>query len=565
MTPREELNLEFTNLFDGWEKNEEKLDPAKQNSYDYVQRQNFYNEYYKDNDYTIAIPWELALERGAAAAMENREEGQSKWMALLEFGISGHVTVRRLIDRFYGWRGKGISEGTLLPHPTISGTPSEESGIRYQPTLSRMNVMNSYDKQFENIEGFPGDQPAADAINLAANNGFNLGQIKGGINFKDGGGETYDFSRQLNIIQRGLKTGRFSFEDFLIFASNPDNTNPKLARIFSSTFNRPPDPQPTKYSLEGLLSQNKLRDKAGVNGNTVFADLYLNNSPDPFVGSKFSEGLVGNVSVKNLQEPNKQGEKVFDIKDDAIYYNMETVDRGFSQNINSFNLNYTLEPAVDYANDVPDPVNKVFNAIESQTFPFLFETENKKNKEICYLQATLNSFNESFSPNWSPKSFFGRTENIYIYSNTERAIDIGFSIIASEMRQLQNVYERVNWLAQQTYAGYEGQLRMNNGPIIRITIGDIIVRLPGYIRSLSYDWNLGGPGGRWEITPELRMPQMVQVSMSYQVIHENLPSRDSDMYPGLTPKMNQPGNSDYDLIGTNNKNSYIKNTIKQPV
>ena len=58
----------------------------------------------------------------------------------------------------------------------------------------------------------------------------------------------------------------------------------------------------------------------------------------------------------------------------------------------------------------------------------------------------------------------------------------------------------------------------------------------GIIRSLSYDWLFNG--GKWETTAGVRMPQGCTVTMSYQVIHENLANRDTDFYGGPAGGLN---------------------------
>jgi hypothetical protein len=63
-------------------------------------------------------------------------------------------------------------------------------------------------------------------------------------------------------------------------------------------------------------------------------------------------------------------------------------------------------------------------------------------------------------------------------------------------------------------------------------VGDLFQYKTGFIRSLSYDWNYLGAGGKWELTKGVRMPQGVNVQMSYQVIHETVPDRDYNFYSG---------------------------------
>ena len=169
----------------------------------------------------------------------------------------------------------------------------------------------------------------------------------------------------------------------------------------------------------------------------------------------------------------------------------------------------------------------------------VFSTINKKDNvwQICYLQATLNSLSEAYNPTWQSKHFFGRSEQVHTYTFTDRTVDLSFSIFANEMRQLQNVYERVLWLAQQCYPDFDNTGRMSQGPIIAVRIGDLFQFKKGIIRSLSYDW-FGVGGGKWEMTSGMRMPQGCTVTMNYQIMHDDIPSRDSDFYGGPAGGLN---------------------------
>ena len=171
---------------------------------------------------------------------------------------------------------------------------------------------------------------------------------------------------------------------------------------------------------------------------------------------------------------------------------------------------------------------------DSQYFPFCFSTINKNNRyEICYLQGTLGSFNEGYNSTWSPKSYIGRSEQVHTYTFTDRTMDIQFTVFAESGRMLQNVYERVLWLAQQSYPDYDEKKNLKDGPLIAMRIGDLIPYQEGFIKSLSYDWNLLGQGGKWELNTNLhnkRMPHGCTVNLSFQPIHRRVPSRDFNFY-----------------------------------
>ena len=167
---------------------------------------------------------------------------------------------------------------------------------------------------------------------------------------------------------------------------------------------------------------------------------------------------------------------------------------------------------------------KLLDTLKVNIFHLLFllsirRKGDQRRLQVCYLQAIINSLSETYTPTWNARHYFGRSEQAHTYTFTDRTIDIGFTVFANEMRQLQNVYERVVWLAQQCYPDYDLGGRMSEGPIIAVRVGDLFQYKAGVIRSLSYDWLFNG--GKWEVTSGMRMPQGCNITMSYQVIHNS--------------------------------------------
>ena len=306
------------------------------------------------------------------------------------------------------------------------------------------------------------------------------------------------------------------------------------------------------------------------------------------------EGAMLDKSA-GIYAPN-DSHKVFDFNEDKRKYSEFRKERGFIDNVAGNVQSGGLAPAVE--NQLEENVqggnpNNIFASLgrsNVQQFPFMFETINKNGdtrartvfnpqyneyrygrrvsevpfvdigagkeyKQYCYFQATLSNISETFSPTWSAKHFFGRSEQIHSYTMTDRAIELSFVIFATEIRRLQNLYERINWLAQQTYASYDSSGRQKAGPIIRMTIGDMFAGLNGFIRSLSYDWNYLGPGGKWEISEGLRIPMACSVNMSFQVLHTKMPDRNYAFYPG--PMINPKGLGPESSRGSTGKAPFV--------
>ena len=277
-----------------------------------------------------------------------------------------------------------------------------------------------------------------------------------------------------------------------------------------------------------------------------------NRDPQGTIGGRSVADLEGPEYAKNADFTANDNFKVFKFEEDKERANQYTLQEGFIDNVAGNGISNitkglsSLLPAVENDNDVIEGrqdktgLLKTIEKMDSQAFPFLFETVNKQGsarqgneyKQFCYLQATLQSLSESYAPSWTSKHFFGRTEQTHTYTMTDRTIDLSFVVFATEIRRLQNLYERITWLAQQTYASYDGSLRMKAGPLIRMSLGDMFSHLTGFIRSLSFDWSYLGPGGKWEITQGLRIPMACSVQMNFTVVHDDMPDRNYAFYPG---------------------------------
>jgi len=473
-------------------------------------------------------------------------------------------------------------------HPVEGNTETAgESEItnRYKYSLDYM--ANYYNEQGSSFV----DAPTPDNILISAQQGFVLGQILGdNITLQDNittiaQDATRDFFQGLGDSTDDLGLSTF-------YSMLADNTSiDRVSQLYVAGWGRPQENYLTKKPLSENLQQNLLLppnigaagfrgipNPLNMPGNTTgngegtpgygktentFTSLYTRNRAGAAGGVNasnpiFNNGVVAGAPINLLQEPeisrgidNIRGEILpttedrvpfsFE-KDDAQYLTYERRSAGFTTNGPAVNVTPSaIQPAVkdldavsDDSSGNPPEIDKEVVAIgNGQHFPFTFSTVNRTDGrlQICFLQAIINTLSESYTPTWASKHFFGRSEQTHTYTFTDRTIDISFTVFANEMRQLQNVYERVLWLAQQCYPEFDNTGRMATGPIVALRVGDLFQYKTGVIRSLSYDW-LGFAGGKWEMTSAVRMPQGCTVTISYQIIHDSMPTRDTNFYAG---------------------------------
>ena len=323
---------------------------------------------------------------------------------------------------------------------------------------------------------------------------FNLGQIigpdQGVIN---------------QLIEKGKDLTRAFFQDLVndaLLAENPFLaawwasmsgvvTGPadRVSQLYRPGFSRPPIPgdrgRRSQIPLSEMLEQNLLLPPsegslplASTHSmdetlESTFDELYTSNRSNRASNPRYSNGLIAGTGVNDLQEPvrdlagNAVGADTGRVstpfsfeEDDKQYLTYSHKVQGFIGNTPSTNQdpNAANVAVRDYqrAGSFDQDAAQFVNHTNGQHFPFSFATVNKKNNrvQLCSLQATIQSLGESYAPTWQSKHFFGRSEQLHTYTFTDRTIDVSFVVAADSMRKLQNVYERILWLAQQCYPDY---------------------------------------------------------------------------------------------------------------
>jgi len=472
-----------------------------------------------------------------------------------------------------------------LWHNSTNTVLSGPESNRVQRTDIKNNLSNlfssstlatrDYSQRFYGaLNGTFANVPDTQGVETQGAAGFNVGQVKP---FDDNGDYVFGDRREVdfaanNVIQ-GLLSTAAAYEQELM-EIRPGANRISIHLNIRTNLN--------KLLQQNLLLPSDLDDGGNVNlnqdlataiedgnvsniSNDTFDQLYLNNrsslhSSNSGRHSRNPAGTIGGRPVSDLIGPQytatqggpqpQDGTEVFTFEEDKQRANTFTKERGFIDNTPG-NVMLApggvggLLPSVDNDDDTSGTRDrttylKSLARQDTQLFPFMFETVNKGGsarngsefKQYAYFQATLQSLSESYAPSWTSKHFFGRTEQIHTYTMTDRTIDLSFVVFAHEIRRLQNLYERVSWLAQQTYASYDSSQRLKSGPLIRMSVGDMFSNLTGFIRSLSFDWSYLGPGGKWEITKGLRIPMACSVQMNFTVIHDNMPDRNYNLYPG---------------------------------
>lgn len=134
--------------------------------------------------------------------------------------------------------------------------------------------------------------------------------------------------------------------------------------------------------------------------------------------------------------------------------------------------------------------------------------------------AELNSF-----------KYIGRGENFFTYQGFTRTIGFSFRVAAQSREELRPLYNKLNTLLGQVYPDYSPNQGIMRAPVVRVTIGDYLYRVPGFIESINLTVENDTP---WEINVEgdesgniAQLPQVVDVAVTFRPILDVLPKRPS--------------------------------------
>lgn len=178
--------------------------------------------------------------------------------------------------------------------------------------------------------------------------------------------------------------------------------------------------------------------------------------------------------------------------------------------------------------------------------PFYFK--DLRDNTIIVFRAYIRSLNENVSPKWNDNSFLGRSEPVYVYSNSSRDISFTLTLHAGTQLELDAIYKKLNKLTSLCYPQYVndkiiGAVRMKP-PLTKFRYGDLynsdfgaaqqqqmFPGMTGFIESINYTYP---DVGTWEIENGQQVPKLIEAAIKYKVIHDQPPNINTRFY-GFNP------------------------------
>ena len=158
---------------------------------------------------------------------------------------------------------------------------------------------------------------------------------------------------------------------------------------------------------------------------------------------------------------------------------------------------------------------------ELDWIPFKFKDVRKKRSIV--FRAILSGISDTFSPEYASERYIGRPDPVYVYQGTTREIGFTFDVYPKSDSELVTLWEKLNYLAGQTYPHWSDNISGGKGmisPFTELTIGQMYTDTPGYISSLTYTVM---DEGTYE-TVFAKLPKYIQVAVTFQHIGKRLPS-----------------------------------------
>jgi hypothetical protein len=173
-----------------------------------------------------------------------------------------------------------------------------------------------------------------------------------------------------------------------------------------------------------------------------------------------------------------------------------------------FNKNLEIKDRVDRitatplytANNVPANISS--QPLQDTVLFKIVKIDNSGlgNNTIIHFRSYIDGLSDSYKADWGSFKYMGRGENFYFYNGFDRDISFNFTVPIMSKYEQQSVYQKLNYLASLMAPDYVTTGTTNQGfmrgNIIKLTIGDYLLDVPGILTSLNY--TIDEEGG-WDI------------------------------------------------------------------
>ena len=177
---------------------------------------------------------------------------------------------------------------------------------------------------------------------------------------------------------------------------------------------------------------------------------------------------------------------------------------------------------------------------------FFFEKINPDGANYyLFFRAYLNKFADNYTADYQSYKYVGRADKFYRYNTFDRKIQLGFTIYAHTREEMIPMYARLNKLVDQTAPDYSGAGLMR-GNILRLTIGDYLLGVPGIITSINLSpsfeagWDINRKDSDMSVFGQTdtefvgQLPKLIEVDLDFTPIHDFTPDVEAGEFDSPT-------------------------------
>lgn len=142
------------------------------------------------------------------------------------------------------------------------------------------------------------------------------------------------------------------------------------------------------------------------------------------------------------------------------------------------------------------------------------------------------SITDSNQASYNSFKYLGRGETFRTYQGVDRTMSFSFKIFTQTRSEMRPLYKKLNWLISQVYPDYSPTYNLMRGNVVRLTIGDYIYRMPGFLENVNV--TIDNSNTPWEIllnehdeSDVRQLPQVISVSCTFKPIMDLLPRREN--------------------------------------
>jgi len=281
-------------------------------------------------------------------------------------------------------------------------------------------------------------------------------------------------------------------------------------------------PDPNQISKEG-------RKRLGEDGSTNVTDTY----DGEHYYSKILSQKVDNDSGRNYTFESRLGAGRPGILFNGKLNNEYSVTTNKDQRIDKINALDIHRVKDETFTDVAyrDLIRFRFEAID---------TNNPTEVDAMVFRAFLDSYGDSYNSEWNNFKYNGRGEDFYTYGGFKRSVNFGFKIAAQSRFEMKPLYRKLNYLATTLAPDYAvGEQGVMRGNFIRVTIGALLDRVPGFLTSMDIKWQKDYPFEIAIANPETGetdnemqvLPHVLDISCNFTPIHDFVPRKSATDSP----------------------------------